>query len=64
MIFMEILTQRKLCGTNPSLRLIPQYNFQMNKPTPKIYRTTNELACDFFNGSAFKSVDKLLNKAF
>ena len=25
---------------------------------------TNELACDFFNGSAFKSVDKLLNKAF
>ena len=30
-----------LCCTNLSLRLIPQYNFQMNKPTPKIYRTTN-----------------------
>ena len=24
-----------------SKRLIPQYNFQMNKPTPKIYRTTH-----------------------
>jgi hypothetical protein len=30
-----------LCCTNLSLRLIPQYNCQMNKPTPKIYRTTN-----------------------
>ena len=31
----------RLCYTNLYLRFIPQYNFQMNKPTPKIYRTTN-----------------------
>jgi hypothetical protein len=25
---------------------------------------TNELACDFFNESAFKSVDKVLSRVF
>ena len=31
----------RLCCTNLPLRLIQHYNSQMNKPTPKIYRTTN-----------------------
>ena len=31
----------RLCCTNLSLRLIPQYNAQMNKPAPRTYRTSN-----------------------
>ncbi len=36
-----VSVEARLCYTNLYLRFIPQYNFQMNKPTPKIYRTTN-----------------------
>lgn len=35
------LTKDRLCCTKLFLRLMPQYNFQMNNPAPKIYRTTN-----------------------
>ncbi len=35
------LTKDMLCCTKLFLKLIPQYNFQMNNPASKIYRTTN-----------------------
>jgi hypothetical protein len=37
----ELMIDQGLCCTNLSLKAYSQYNFQMNKPTPKIYRTTN-----------------------
>ena len=33
--------QLRLCCTNLASKLIQQYNFKMNKPASKIYRTTN-----------------------
>ena len=38
---LRLFMNGRLCCTNLPLRLIQHYNSQMNKPTPKIYRTTN-----------------------